>query len=193
MKLKRHIDDVIEALTDGFRKAGDGVSMKTRHMKDKNDEIHLKTKDLDNELAGRSTGGRGRTPDALTDQQYSDLLELSVHNPGAPQAVLGKFRVEGTASYIDVAEGWDPPATYFSVGAEWDSIKAVTGMNDDGMFESLNIPFLDRIVQGGKEIHFSHNPEEHGGALLSELEYLTEVHGYTFDAKNMIAIPPAKS
>lgn len=47
----------------------------------------------------------------MSDRNYFDLLDSSVHNPNGLEAILGKFRVPGTASYIDVAEGRIPPAT----------------------------------------------------------------------------------
>lgn len=182
-RLQRHIDDVIEALKKGLKDSGDGVALKTRHMKHKNDEFAHALRGTDRD-AMNATGGRG-TPDALTKDQYRALKELSVHNPDAPRAVLGKFRYGDTDSYIRVAERGNPPSTYFSVGAEWDAIKATTGMNDDALFDALNKPFLDRIMESGQQIHFSHDPRMFSdSALGAELRYL-EQHGYVLDEATM--------
>jgi len=58
------------------------------------------------------------------------------------------------------------------------------------MFEAFNVPFLDRIIEQGKDIHFSHDPNDFPNSALSdELEYL-ENAGFKFDPSTMTAIAP---
>lgn len=129
-----------------------------------------------------------RKPPGMSDQDYLDLLDSSVHNPNGLEAILGKFRVEGTASYIDVAEGRKPPATYFSLGDQWGTIADAHNLTDGDMFDAFNVPFLERVIADGKPISFSHNPLDYpGSALADELEFL-ENHGYRFDPTTMQAI-----
>ena len=124
----------------------------------------------------------------MTDEEYFDLLESSVHNPDGLEVVLGKFRIPGTPSYIDVAEGKHPPATYFSLGDEWGSIADAHGLTMEGMFDAFNVPFLERMLAEGKPISFSHNPENFPlSALADELAFL-EGRGYGFDETTMQAI-----
>ncbi|WP_431800988.1 hypothetical protein [Microbacterium sp. bgisy203] len=129
-----------------------------------------------------------RKPPGMDDQEYVDILQASVHNPDGLEAILGKFRVPGTASYIDVAEGKVPPATYFSLGDDWETIADAHQLTDRDMFDSFNVPFLERVIAEGKPITFSHNPLDYpGSALADELDFL-ESHGYRFDATKMQAI-----
>lgn len=72
-----------------------------------------------------------RKPPGMSDEDYFDLLDSSVHNPNGLEAILGKFYVPGTASYVDVAEGRHPPATYFSLGDEWGNIADAHNLTDD--------------------------------------------------------------
>ena len=132
---------------------------------------------------------RNRKPPSMSDQDYLELLDSSVHNPNGREAVLGKFRVPGTDSYIDVAEGRQPPATYFSLGDSWGNIADAHNLSDDDMFDAFNVPFLERMMAEKKPISFSHNPEDFpDSALADELEFL-ENHGYKFNAATMQAVP----
>lgn len=131
-----------------------------------------------------------RKPPSMSDEEYSNLLESSVHNPDGLEAVLGKFRHEDTASYIDVAEGKHPPATYFSLGDEWGAIADTHNMDDKGMFDAFNVPFLERMMAEGKPISFSHNPLDFpDSALAAELDFLQR-NGYVFDPNTMQAFLP---
>ncbi|MET0860928.1 MAG: hypothetical protein ABW091_07860 [Microbacterium sp.] len=129
-----------------------------------------------------------RKPPGMSDQDYFDILDASVHNPNGLEAILGKFRVPGTASYIDVAEGRIPPATYFSLGDDWGTIADAHDLTDGDMFDAFNVPFLERVMAEGKPISFSHNPLDFpGSALADELDFL-ENHGYRFDPTTLQAI-----
>lgn len=101
---------------------------------------------------------------------------------------MGKFYVPGTASYVDVAEGRHPPATYFSLGDEWGNIADAHNLTDSDMFGAFNVPFLERMISEGKPISFSHNPLDFpDSALADELDFL-EQNGYRFDPTTMQAI-----
>jgi hypothetical protein len=191
---KQQWDEVFEPLVDAARKVGDNMAAQMRKQRNKVDDFLGKLDNVDHQ----PYDGMGHVPrdvydprpPGLTDAEYREILDRSVHNGDAPDAVLGKFRVEGTQSYVDAAEGWDPPATYFSLGTEWDDIKQKAGLTDAGMFEAFNVPFLDRIIEQGKDIHFSHDPNDFPNSALSdELEYL-ENAGFKFDPSTMTAIAP---
>ena len=47
------------------------------------------------------------------------------------------------------------------------------------MFEVFNTKALDDAVESGKTIRFSQNPNDWGGTLSDEWEYLKEKHGFT--------------
>lgn len=197
-QIRKATDDVFGVIPDGIGQAGDAVATTMRKMADHAKKVVTQTKDLDDSLGHGIPDPHARRPDqhrpkGLTGEEYQDLLKRSVHNPDAPYAVLGKFQVEGTFSYVEVAEGKDPPATYFSLGDEWDAVQATTGLDRDGMFEHFNQPFLDKIASEGKEIHFSHNPRDPDFAESSlefEIDYLVDVKGYEFDEGKLQALPP---
>ncbi|AYE35831.1 hypothetical protein CP523_05730 [Clostridium septicum] len=47
------------------------------------------------------------------------------------------------------------------------------------MFDLFNVPALDDAVKSGKEIRYSHHPEQYGDcALLKEWEYLKSEYGF---------------
>ncbi|MFP7761252.1 hypothetical protein [Marisediminicola sp. LYQ85] len=130
-----------------------------------------------------------RKPSSMSDQDYLDILDSSVHNPNGGEAVLGKYYVPGTSSYVDVAEGQQPPATYFSLGDRWGDIRDSNNLTDPDMFDAFNVPFLERMMAEGKPITFSHNPLDFpDSALADELDFLRD-HGYRFDPTTMQAVP----
>ena len=45
----------------------------------------------------------------MSDRNYFDLLDSSVHNPNGLEAILGKFRVPGTASTSTSPRAGSPP------------------------------------------------------------------------------------
>lgn len=186
LKLHQLADNHADQLDDWVKKIRD---------KDKFDDKPDAPKKPDAHKPGDGSGGAtyrpdmSRKPASMTDEEYLRLLDASVHNPDGVEAVLGKFRVEGTQSYIEVAEGRKPPATYFSLGDDWGTIADAHDLDDRGMFDAFNVPFLDKMIAEGKAIRFSHNPQDFpGSALADELEYL-ERRGYRFDVASMQAIP----
>lgn len=192
--MKKHDwDQVFDPLLDAGRKIGANLAEQMRKQKDKIDDFVRQVGGVDRyDGAGHVPRvAYDPRPEGLSPSEYQDLLRRSVHNPDAPDAVLGKFWTpEGGPSYVDVAEGWDPPATYFSLGTEWDDVQKQAGLDNAGMFEAFNIPFLDMLIEQKKDIHFSHDPNDFpGSALADELEYL-EGFGFTFDPSTMTAIAP---
>lgn len=133
---------------------------------------------------------RSRKPPSMSDDEYRSILESSVHNPDGLEAVLGKFRHGDTPSYIAVAEGKNPPGTYFSLGDQWGTIADRNNMTDNDMFDAFNVPFLERMMAEGKPITFSHDPRDFpGSALGDELQFLLD-NGYVFDPVTMQAYLP---
>lgn len=95
--------------------------------------------------------------------------------------MLGKYDNGGPTSYISKAGN---EYEYFSLGNEWDAIKAQYGYTDKDMFKKFNIPFLDKGIKSGKTFQFSHNPVSDTGALGMEYQYLKN-RGYIWDEATM--------
>ncbi len=120
-------------------------------------------------------------PEGVSDERYLELRELSVHNPDADRYMLGKFNAEGR-SYIEEAGGTTGGHhVVFSLGDDdvgvangWEAVKNQQGLDDDGMFEAYNRPFLDEAIASGKPIDFSHDPRKYlDSALGREFEILS--------------------
>lgn len=96
--------------------------------------------------------------------------------------MLGKYDGGGPTSYITKA-GDD--YSYFSLGNDWDKIKAEKNLTDNDMFKLFNEPFLDDAVNSGKTINFSHDPRLYSDSALGmEWQYLQDNYGYTTLVKN---------
>ncbi|MFU0789012.1 MAG: TNT domain-containing protein [Virgibacillus proomii] len=120
-------------------------------------------------------------------EDFKDIRKASMHNIDSNSMTLGKYTptiengVEnwgkaGTDSYIGKA-GKD--SMYFDLGSEWGNIQKKYGLTNDEMFKYFNVPALDDAVKSGKEIRFSHNPEDYPDSFLfSEWSYLQREHGY---------------
>jgi len=74
---------------------------------------------------------------------------------------------------------------YFSLDT-WDEVKKVQGIDDAGMFERYNIPFLEDQAAAQKTFHFSHLPTRTDSALQNEINWLS-AHGYVLDRATMTA------
>ena len=116
---------------------------------------------------------------------YSRIYQDSIHNSGRNQVMLGKYDNGGATSYITRAGN---EYTYFSLGDDWNAIKAKYGYTDDEMFKLFNEAFLDDGINEGKIFQFSHNPINDKGALWKEYQYLLK-NGYIWDDKTMTMIP----
>ena len=116
---------------------------------------------------------------------YSRIYQDSIHNSGRNQVMLGKYDNGGATSYITRAGN---EYTYFSLGDDWNAIKAKYGYTDDEMFKLFNEAFLDDGINEGKIFQFSHNPINDKGALGKEYQYLLD-NNYIFDPETMIMKP----
>lgn len=201
--IKPIIREVKQSVLKGFAHAKDKLHQLADNIVKHVDDVGVRVRGQDrfdnpNGNSGSGNGpsthpwqpNRNRKPEGMSDEDYLDLLDESVHNPNGLEAILGKYYVPGTSSYVDVAEGRHPPATYFSLGDQWDSIKDANGLSDDDMFDAFNVPFLERMMAEGKPIGFSHNPQDFpGSALYFELDFLQR-NGYVFDPTTMQAYRP---
>ncbi len=198
--LKPIFRELKQAAIKGFSHSRDKLHHLADNMNDHLDDVVKKVKGQDtfDAPSGPRHGpsphpyrpNPSRKPPGMSDEDYFDLLDSSVHNPNGLEAILGKYYVPGTSSYVDVAEGRHPPATYFSLGDEWGNIADAHNLTDRDMFDAFNVPFLERMIAEGKPISFSHNPLDFpGSALADELDFLQR-HGYRFDASTMQAIRP---
>ena len=120
-------------------------------------------------------------------EDFQEIRKVSIHNPDADSLTLGKYTptIEngvpnwgkaGPDSYI--AKAGDD-SMYFDLGDNWSTIQKKYHLTDDEMFEFFNVPALDDAVKSGKEIKFSHYPEDFPDSyLFNEWEYLQKKHGY---------------
>lgn len=198
--IKPVIRELKQAVLDGMGHARNKLHHLADNLTDHFDNVVREVRGIDKfDAPDGSTPGSGPSaptwrpdlslrPSTMSDADYLDLLDSSVHNPDGLEAILGKFYVPGTASYVDVAEGRQPPATYFSLGDQWGDIADAHNMTDKDMFTAFNVPFLERMIAEGKPITFSHNPLDYpGSALADELDFL-ERNGYRFDPTTMQAV-----
>lgn len=150
-------------------------------------DIKKKKTNLDEEAGGVNKAALeaegGRKTISFTD--YDNIYQRSIHNAGKDKVMLGKYDGGGATSYITKA-GDD--YTYFSLGSEWDTIKAKYGYTDDDMFKLFNEAFLDDGINAGKIFQFSHNPINDTGALGQEYQYLLK-NNYKWDAGTMTMKP----
>ena len=105
----------------------------------------------------------------------SDTITLGKYKPTVKPDGTLDWTIPGNDSYTVMAGD----TTYFSLGNDWDVIKAKYNITDDDMFDLFNVPALDNAVKSGKEIRYSHHPEQYGDcALLKEWEYLKSEYGF---------------
>lgn len=105
----------------------------------------------------------------------SDTITLGKYKPTVKHDGTLDWTIPGNDSYTVMAGD----TTYFSLGNGWDVIKAKYNITDDDMFDLFNVPALDDAVKSGKEIRYSHHPEQYGDcALLKEWEYLKSEYGF---------------
>lgn len=129
------------------------------------------------------SGDKGSKTISICD--YQNICKKSVHNQGKNKVMLGKYDGGGENSYITKA-GND--YEYFNLGNDWEIIKSQYGFDDMDMFKLFNEPFLDNGISARKIFYFSHNPQNDGGALGLEFNYLKQNH-YIWDEKNMSMSP----
>ena len=133
-----------------------------------------------------STLGKMSVKDAVAYREwnYEKIRELSVKNPDADSMTLGKY-VPGEdgkpapTAYTEMAKKTGD--TYFDLGMQWGEIEEAYTLTDTDMFDLFNTSALDKAVQEGKTIRFTHNPElreYRRSALADEWRYLKSKHGY---------------
>ncbi|MGN0161102.1 MAG: hypothetical protein ACI4AQ_06925 [Lachnospiraceae bacterium] len=127
--------------------------------------------------------GSGSKTISYTD--YDNIYQSSIHNAGKDKVMLGKYDGGGPTSYITKA-GDD--YTYFSLGNDWNTIKAKYGYTDNDMFKLFNEAFLDDGINAGKTFQFSHNPIKDTGTLGQEYQYLLK-NNYKWDGGTMTMKP----
>ncbi len=127
----------------------------------------------------------GRIDKTISLRDYQIAYLQSLHNVDADSIMLGKYEQGGPTGYI--AKAGDDH-TYFSLGADWDAIKAAHGLTNEDMFKLFNTRFLQEGIDEGKVFHFSHPPEDDPLSLGAEYHYLLD-HGYEYDAVTMTASP----
>ena len=149
------------------------------------------------EGAGKSAGGTSggtQNPPANAYQggsktisytDYDNIYKSSIHNAGKDKVMLGKYDGGGTTSYITKAGS---EYEYFSLGKDWDVIKAKYGYTDNDMFKLFNEAFLDDGINAGKTFQFSHSPINDTGTLAQEYQYLLN-NNYKWDAGTMTMCP----
>ena len=133
-----------------------------------------------------STLGKMSAKDAVAYREwnYEKIRELSVKNPDADSMTLGKY-VPGEdgkpapTAYTEMAKKTGD--TYFDLGMQWGEIEEAYTLTDTDMFDLFNTSALDKAVQEGKTIRFTHDPRlkiYERSALADEWRYLQNKHGY---------------
>lgn len=125
------------------------------------------------------------TTKTISQSAFDATYAASLHNPGAPEIMLGKYENGAPTNYINRAGN---NCTYFDLGKDWGAIRDAQGLTDNDMFNLYNKRFLQDGIDAGKTFKFSHNPVGADGFLGDELKYL-ENHGYEFDEATMQATP----
>lgn len=103
-------------------------------------------------------------PAHVSAEEYLQTRAASVHNPDADRYMLGRYNKDPNEVSYDRAAGTDH--TFFSLGAAWDDIKTAQNLDNDGMFDAYNRPFIEDAVASGKPIDFSHDPRVDQNAFL---------------------------
>ena len=133
-----------------------------------------------------STLGKMSAKDAVAYREwnYEKIRGLSVKNPDADSMTLGKY-VPGEdgkpapTAYTEMAKKTGD--TYFDLGMQWGEIEEAYTLTDTDMFDLFNTSALDKAVQEGKTIRFTHDPtirEYRDSALAKEWQYLKSKYGY---------------
>ena len=133
-----------------------------------------------------STLGKMSAKDAVAYREwnYEKIRELSVKNPDADSMTLGKY-VPGEdgkpapTAYTEMAKKTGD--TYFDLGMQWGEIEEAYTLTDTDMFDLFNTSALDKAVQEGKVIRFTHDPTldiYERSALADEWRYLKSKYDY---------------
>lgn len=113
-------------------------------------------------------------------EDYVRVRYASTWNDDAATTVLGKFKVDGTMSYLEHAESMG--ARHFNLGDNWGDLQKELGdLTNKQMFELFNKPFLEealaRSSQSKTSFVFSHDPR----ATAYESEALRAEYDLLYD------------
>ncbi|WP_300675972.1 hypothetical protein [Nocardioides sp.] len=86
--LKKNLDDMVEAVVDGFRHAGTGVSTKVGHMRAHADDAVSQLKKLDDDLAKKGAPSAPSGPKPKTKTPVQDL-DVGSYRDLSNRAVVG--------------------------------------------------------------------------------------------------------
>ena len=128
------------------------------------------------------------------DWNYEKIREMSIHNPESDTLTLGKYRpsknidgtdnwkVAGPDSYNVIAE--KNGNMYFDMkDGLYDDVMDNYKLSYQDMFDEFNTSALDKAIDEGKTIRFSHNPElaEYAGSFTDqEWKYLQKNGDYLY-------------
>jgi hypothetical protein len=133
----------------------------------------------------RTYGSVGRSLGTIPPYELDGIFLRAIHNPSSAVLVLGKYEkeilpggiVRASQNSYNVRAELDG-AMYFDMGAEWSEIAETYELLDSEIFHLINIPVIDRAVENGLTIKFTHDPRRYSGALSQEWEYLKARYGY---------------
>ncbi|WP_460578321.1 hypothetical protein, partial [Glaciibacter psychrotolerans] len=129
--------------------------------------------------------------DKMTVDELADIYNDTLHNMDADQATLGKFVPKGPASYEQIA-GRAGDAHFSLDGSKWAETQKKFDLTNNEMYELLNKPFLNEIIEKKLPVRFTHEPSKFPDSMLAqELEYL-EINGYEYLPETHFALPPGK-
>lgn len=134
------------------------------------------------------TGGRVHVDgvDKMSLKELTDLYEQSIHNMDAKQATLGKWIEDSPKSYERVAQ--DAGDAHFNLkDPGWENARNAYRLTNNDLYELLNKPFLEQIIEKKVPVRFTDDPTlRPGSALNKELKYL-ELHNYEYDPRTGLA------
>ncbi|NYJ21052.1 hypothetical protein HNR05_002843 [Leifsonia psychrotolerans] len=124
--------------------------------------------------------------DKMTVDELADIYNDTLHNMDADQATLGKFVPKGPASYEQIA-GKAGDAHFSLDPSKWAETQKKFDLTNNEMYELLNKPFLNEIIEKKLPVRFTHDPNaQKGTSLYKELQYL-RLNGYEYDPATRFA------
>ncbi|GAB3128549.1 hypothetical protein GCM10027056_30080 [Glaciibacter psychrotolerans] len=129
--------------------------------------------------------------DKMTVDELADIYNDTLHNMDADQATLGSYVPKDPASYEQIA-GKAGDAHFSLDPSKWAETQKKYDLTNNEMYELLNKPFLNEIIEKELPVRFTHDLEANARTFLGrELKYLTD-NRYKFSPKSLFAYPPGK-